>query len=131
MLWLGKLAELILPSIFGVIDKAVPDKDLAVRLKTEIQSAVLSLQGKELDAAKEIITAEARGESWLQRNWRPVTMLTFVALVVAKWLGYTAAGVTQEIELQLMELIKIGLGGYVVGRSAEKIAERIAPMFKK
>ena len=52
--------------------------------------------------------------------------LTFVALVVARWLGFTAANLTPELEEQLMTLIQIGLGGYVVGRSAEKVAKSIS-----
>lgn len=47
-------------------------------------------------------------------------MLTFVALVVAKWLGFTDGGVTEAVELELMRLIQMGLGGYVIGRSVEK-----------
>jgi hypothetical protein len=50
-------------------------------------------------------------------------MLTFVGLVVAKWLGFTDAGVTEAVEMELMQLIQIGLGGYIVGRSGEKIAK--------
>ena len=45
------------------------------------------------------IRAEAMGDSWLQRSWRPITMLTFVSLIVAKWLGFTAPGVTEAVEL--------------------------------
>lgn len=81
---------------------------------------------KELAKMKtDVITAEAKGESWIQRSWRPVTMLTFVALVVARWMGFTVANVSPELEQELMLIIQIGLGGYVVGRSAEKVAKSI------
>ncbi|WP_444917636.1 3TM-type holin [Microbulbifer sp. JMSA003] len=75
---------------------------------------------EELKAATQVITAEASGESWLQRNWRPVTMLTFVGLIVAHWVGWTAENLSEDQTLALLEIVKIGLGGYVVGRSAEK-----------
>jgi hypothetical protein len=58
-------------------------------------------------------------------------MMTFVGLVVAKWLGFTAPGVSEAIELELMTLIQIGLGGYVGGRTIEKIAPAIAAAVKK
>ena len=29
-------------------------------------------------AAAEVVKAEAQGQSWIQRTWRPVTVLTFV-----------------------------------------------------
>ena len=47
-------------------------------------------------------------------------MLTFVALIAAHWLGWTAPNLAQEEITGLIELVKIGLGGYVVSRGAEK-----------
>ncbi len=105
-----------------MIDKVVTDKDLAQKIKFDLQTQAHSGEMKELDAAMKIIVAEAQGGSWLQRSWRPVTMLTFAGLIVAKWMGLSAPGITEQIELALFEIIKIGLGGYVVGRSAEKVA---------
>lgn len=110
----------LLPPVFNIIDKAIPDRDQAERLKHDIQSGLLSYQGKELQAAANIIMAEANGDSWLQRNWRPVTMLTFAGLVVAHWLGYTAENLTEGVVLALLGIVKVGLGGYVIGRSVEK-----------
>ncbi len=110
----------LLKGLFNVIDKSVEDKDEAARIKSKLQEMVLTGQMKEIEEAAGVIIAEAGGESWLQRSWRPMTMLTFVALIVAKWLGFTDAGVTEAVEVQLLEIIKIGLGGYVIGRSVEK-----------
>ena len=110
----------VLSGIFSVIDKAVEDKDQAQAIKARLQEMVLTGQLREIEEAAANIRAEAMGDSWLQRSWRPLTMLTFVSLIVAKWLGFTAPGVTEAVELALFEIIKIGLGGYVVGRSVEK-----------
>ena len=110
----------VISGIFSVIDKAVEDKDQAVQIKARLQEMVLTGQMREIEEAAANIRAEAMGDSWLQRSWRPLTMLTFVSLIVAKWLGFTAPGVTEAVELALFEIIKIGLGGYVVGRSVEK-----------
>ncbi|WP_444959684.1 3TM-type holin [Microbulbifer sp. VVAC002] len=108
-------------NLFGkVIDKAFPDKTEANRLKAQVDSQLIAMDMAELQSATQVITAEASGESWLQRNWRPVTMLTFVGLIVAHWLGWTAENLSEEQTLALLEIVKIGLGGYVVGRSAEK-----------
>ncbi|WP_444911063.1 3TM-type holin [Microbulbifer sp. PAAF003] len=103
-----------------VIDKALPDKTEANRLKAQVDSQLISMDLEELKAATKVITVEASGESWLQRNWRPVTMLTFVGLIVFHWLGWTAPNLSEDQTLALLEIVKIGLGGYVVGRSAEK-----------
>lgn len=108
-------------SIIGkLIDKAVPDKSEANRLKSEIDHQILSLRSQELKSATNVIVAEAGGDSWLQRSWRPITMLTFVGLVVAHWLGMTAPGLSEAQVLSLLDIVKIGLGGYVLGRTGEK-----------
>ena len=114
------IAGNIISNIFGIVDKTVEDKDQAAQIKAGLQTQVLAMLNKELDTAGNIIVVEAKGDSWIQRNWRPITMLVFVGLVVAKWLGFTAPGVSEEIELALLDIIKVGLGGYVVGRSVEK-----------
>jgi len=75
-----------------------------------------------LDAKKTIITAEAQSQSWIARNWRPITMLTFLALVVGDSLGALASPLSGEA----WTLLKIGLGGYVIGRSTEKVTQIIS-----
>ncbi|WP_062260372.1 3TM-type holin [Endozoicomonas arenosclerae] len=117
--WVGAVTGLI----GKAIDKAVPDKDKAQQLKADITAELISLDKAELEQAGKIITAEAQGDSWLQRNWRPITMLTFTGLVVAHWLGWTAPGLSEEQVIALLGIVKVGLGGYVLGRSAEKVAK--------
>ena len=107
--------------IGGAIDRAVPDKDQAAKLKAEVTLAAMQQDNAELQGAVKIITAEAQGESPLQRNWRPIVMLTLSGLVVAHWLGWTAPNLPEDQVLVLLDIVKIGLGGYVVGRSAEKV----------
>ena len=82
-------------------------------------------------AAAEVVKAEAASSHWLAANWRPLTMLTFVGLVVARWMGYTAENMSEAEYLSIYDLIKIGIGGYVVGRSAEKIVPAITEAMKK
>ena len=123
----------IIDKAFGVIDKAVEDKDLANKLKQEIQVLFTTKEydtiQKELDAQTQIIVAEAQGASWLQRNWRPVLMLTFTFIIawnyiLAPIIGMFAKGmVTLQIPPDMWDLLKLGIGGYIVGRSAEKIVK--------
>lgn len=103
-----------------LIDKLIPDEKKRAEAKLKLVEMEQKGQLNEIKAGQETVQIEAQGESWLQRNWRPLTMLTFVGLVVAKWLGFTSDGVTEAVEMELMHLIQIGLGGYVLGRSAEK-----------
>lgn len=102
------------------IDKAFPDKTEANKLKAAVDQELISLSAQELQSAAAIITAEASGESWLQRNWRPLLMLWFAALVGAHWLGYTPTNLPESVVNNLLDIVQVGIGGYVLGRSAEK-----------
>ena len=110
----------ILKSTFGIIDKMVPDKDLARKLKAEMQARGDDFNKQVLDAQTQIIVAEAQGGSWLKQSWRPITMLVFVSLVAAHWLGLTSPNITEAVVIELLGIVKVGLGGYVVGRSVEQ-----------
>ena len=123
----GKVfGELIgsLDGLFTSDEERLQAKTQIMVVQTQIMSKVLDYEQSMLEAQSAVIQAEATGNSWIQRSWRPITMLTFVALVVARWLGFTV-DVTPEIEVQLMHIIQIGLGGYIVGRSGEKIVKSI------
>ena len=107
--------------LFGLIDKSVEDKDQAARIKADLQQMVLTGQIKEIEAAASIIAAEARGESWLQRNWRPLLMCLFGLIVANNYLIVPLFGSPMaDIPPDMWDLLKLGVGGYVVGRSVEK-----------
>ena len=112
-----------LPVIGNILDKILPDKQAAAEAKIKLMEVAQAGDLKELEQAGNIITAEAQSEHWLTANWRPITMLTFVGLIVAHWLGWTAPGLTEDQVLSLLDIVKVGLGGYVIGRSAEKVAK--------
>ena len=106
-------------------------KNTLVELQNQVTIGQIDLLSKQMDLEKQlldaqtsIINSEAKSESWLARNWRPITMLTFLILVVLQALGYIT--MQDKFIESFMTLVQIGLGGYVVGRSAEKAAPAIA-----
>ena len=124
---MNQLIQLVAAPVLSIIDKIVPDKDQANQLKVQIQHELINLDTKIIESQTKAIVAEANGESWLQRNWRPLTMLTFTGLIVAHWLGYTAENIAEAEITLLLEIVKVGLGGYVLGRSVEKAAKNWKP----
>jgi hypothetical protein len=112
----------VLEPVFNIIDKAVTDKDEANRLKAEIRMQMASQNHteltKHLESATAIILAEAKG-GWLQRNWRPMLMLICIAIVASM---FTTKAVMLELPDKMWNLMILGVGGYVGGRSLEKIA---------
>lgn len=111
----------LIGGIFGVIDKAVEDKDQAAQIKAKLQEMVLSGQMKEIESAAQIIVAEAQGDSWLQRSWRPLLMVLFGVIIANNYLVVPLFGTpAAEIPPDMWDLLKLGVGGYVLGRSVEK-----------
>ena len=109
-----------------LIDKFFPDPQEAAKRKLELFEMGQRGELAELGAAAGIITAEAKSEHWLTANWRPITMLVFVAIIANNYIVYPYLSLfwpdapVLEIPPDMWGLLKIGLGGYVVGRSAEK-----------
>ena len=87
----------------------------------------LNYEMAQLQAKAAIITAEAKSEHWVTATWRPITMLTFLALVVCDQFGW----LTFRLADQAWTLLQIGLGGYVVGRSVEKVVPSVTEALKK
>lgn len=94
---------------------------VSAKEKKRIQADLLSAVNRQLEALNHNQTAVVKGETdgnWLQRSWRPLVMLSFAGIVVV--------GVLFDLPLlaensRLWDLLEIGIGGYVVGRSLEKM----------
>jgi len=115
----------ILKPISDVIDHVTVSGDDKAKLQMAQLQASLQAAGAVqqyeqtlLDGQLKTITAEAQSSSWLTSSWRPITMLTFLGLVVCDSFGWLHS----PLAPQAWTLLQIGLGGYTVGRSVEKIA---------
>lgn len=114
-----------------LIDRMWPDP----AQKATAQLALLELAQKgelqDLSERAGIVRAEAASEHWLAANWRPLLMLTFGALIVARWFGWAAPNLTEAEYIKLWDIVELGIGGYVIGRSAEKIVPSVAAALKR
>ena len=121
---------LLITGLFDIgkdlIKKWFPNPEEAAKREAELSSLILN---QELTIFKEkgsIIKEEAKSEHWLTSNWRPLLMTVFTFIVfnnyvLAPYMG-ALFGVSVSLDLppEMWELLKIGVGGYIVGRSAEK-----------
>jgi len=114
-----------------LLDKFFPDKEAANKAKIVLLEMKQNGELSKLQTSAGIVTAEAKSEHWLAANWRPVTMLTFVFIIANNYILYPYLALffeeapKLEIPPDMWALLKIGLGGYVVGRSAEKVAAAV------
>lgn len=126
MTWLP-IVGTVIQKIFGIIDKAVPDKDLAQKIKAEIALRDWQAELQDLAARKEIIISEATGHSWLQRNWRPLLMLAFGYMIVHNYVlvpifqAFYSNFPSVVMPDSVWNILALGVGGYVLGRTGEKM----------
>lgn len=123
---LAALLPALVPILGDALRRLFPDPAEAQKAQAELSMALLTNAGEIEKAAADIIATEAKSEHWLASSWRPIVMLVFTALIVARWLGYSAPGISEAEVLKLWDIVQLGLGGYVIGRSAEKIVPQIA-----
>ena len=122
----------VVKGVTDLVGQFVEDKDKANELETKIKNKLLSLEQEVITAQRDVIVAEAKSQSFIARNWRPIMMLTFVGIIANNYILFPyitlfgGTSTTLEIPPDMWALLKIGVGGYVMGRSGEKMVESFA-----
>ena len=117
--------------LFSTVEKAIPDKDLQEKLKAQLQTQLLQSNTQELQAAAKIIEAEAKA-GWFAASWRPLLMYVLIFILVWNYVigpvikVFTGAVISFELPGDVWTLLNVGLGGYVIGRSAESVARTMS-----
>ncbi len=109
-------------------------------MSTSLELAVAIVEKLDLDdaARKKLLQLHSSGElnkifnahpigeeGWLGRTWRPLLMILFGVLIAARWFGWSNPGLAEAEYIKLWDIVQLGLGGYVIGRSVEKVAPQI------
>ncbi len=122
-LLIGPISNLISP----IINKLFPDPIKQQEAQAQFMTEMMKLDVSTFESQIKPLLAELQG-NWLQRSWRPILMLSIVAIVVNNYIVYpylslfSIKATILELPSQLWSLMEIGVGGYIVGRSAEKMA---------
>jgi hypothetical protein len=114
----------------GILDKIFPDPIKKAEVQGQIMTELMKADAQTFENQIKPLLAELQG-SWLQRSWRPILMLSIVAIVVNNYILYPyfslfgINAVVLELPDKLWALMEIGVGGYIVGRSAEQVARAV------
>ncbi len=111
----------VVKDLLGGLDNLFTSKEEKIKAENVIKQILIQ---KELELQKmqtEIIVTEAKG-NWLQRSWRPILMLAFGFIVIyVKFLAPLFDLRIPELENEFWNLLQLGIGGYVIGRTGEKM----------
>lgn len=101
------------------------DQAKTVQASLEVLKSVNDMDGQALQAHAQAISALLTQGIWLERIWRPLLMITFMGIIISYWFtGYTPPHFNTPMSPMMVEifsLLKIGLMGYIPGRTVEKI----------
>ncbi len=124
-----KSAGEVVDSISTTDEEKLAKKNQLTKIITDGLNTALAIQAA-------TIQSETTGNS-LQRNWRPILMLGFGFIVMySKFIAPAFSLPNTILEAQFWSLLELGIGGYVIGRSVEKVADTVTkkvdmPFLKK
>lgn len=127
---MNPLISALLGPLMDVLGKLIADPEKRSQAQLDMLKMAQAGELEQLQAAASVVLAEAQG-NFLQRTWRPCLMIFFAGLIGARWWGYTPPHITESELMRLWDIVYLGIGGYTIGRSAEKIAPLLGGIFKK
>lgn len=126
---MNPIVDTVVSSLSNLIDNFFPsevDKAKAALLKAQVITEMNTGIQKQIDSQVQVIVAEAQSANPLTSGWRPIMMLTFTAIVANNYILYPYLSAFWHgapmliLPPDMWDLLKIGVGGYVIGRSVEK-----------
>ena len=106
-----------------LVDKLHTSEDERLKAKghlLDVQAAamqrVFDYETEMIKGQQAIVVSEAKSEHFIVAAWRPITMLTFLALAVGDSLGFLATPLRDEAWM----LLQLGLGGEKIAKVIKK-----------
>ena len=108
-------------AVGSIVDNVFTNDEEKSTAKKQLTEVVLKSLNDVAKVQGEVIKAELSG-NFLQRSWRPILMLTFAGICVIS-VFYDVK--LNNVPAEFWNLLKIGIGGYVGGRTIEKVTDNV------
>jgi len=125
-------------AVKGIIDSTSLPKNEAKKIAAQVENMIqetsnqiIELAKADLESKTKIIVAEAQGESWIQRTWRPIVAMGCFLVVFGRGFSLLPPLLFGETEMKLMEMLFMFMGGYAGGRTIEKSVGSVAEAISK
>lgn len=129
-IWLTAL----FPILTNLLNKMVPDPAAQAAAQLELQKALneaaaqqATADAAKIESASKVVVAEVGNGNWMAANWRPCLMFLFMGLIANQFFLVPILkmfGLHIDIPLlpnECWNLLEIGVGGYVIGRTGERM----------
>jgi len=123
--------------LMKIIEAHVADQAVRRKLAAEMEQQVQAHLTRTAELGQQVVMAEVQSEHWLSRSWRPMLMLLLMGFLLFAGLVLPLADVIagrpipfqprwQMLPQGFWDFLAIGMGGYIGGRSLEKVAGAVA-----
>ncbi len=92
-----------------------------VQSALEVLSSINDVDGKQVTAAAQSLSAILTQGSWLEKNWRPIFMLICIGIIMPSHINDPVSPTMEKI----WTMLQIGLGGYLPLRTLDKIIQQL------
>lgn len=127
---MSALITALAPILGDILKRVLPDSDKASDIEKEVKLALLEHTDGLESIRGRIILEEARSNNWMTSAWRPLLMMVVVLIIACNYLLFPIIRIfypemiTLDLPEELWNLLTIGVGGYIVGRSGEKMVDK-------
>lgn len=130
MSWLTELftkdAKALVDSVGEAFDKNFTSEEERITKKAEVVALINAFVLKVAEVKADLVKTEMAG-NWMQRSWRPIIMMSFGFVVIYRYFVAPTFNLPMaELPENFWNLLELGMGGYVIGRSVEKISETVS-----
>lgn len=119
-----------LDSLFTSDDERLKAKNLLEQIRNQMKTTLINALTQNQKLKADVIIAEIKGESFIQRNWRPITMLLFAYIIANEYVIAPYVEVLFSVDLkpkalapEMWDLLKLGMGGYIGALGIKKVVE--------
>lgn len=129
---MNPLIGALIGPITDLLKRLIPDVNARAQATEEITKLLIAQESSVLDAMKSVMTADAQSEGWLTRNARPIVVMWCLFAMTAIMGEAVLFGTTsivnalKQVPDTLLNLLSIGIGGYILARGAQLTAREIA-----
>lgn len=127
---MSALLTVLAPILGDVLKRVIPNSDKQMDIEREVKLALLEHTDSIEAVRGKIVLEEAKSNNWLTAAWRPLLMMIVILIIACNYLVFPIIRIfypemiTLELPAELWNLLTIGVGGYVVGRSGEKMIDK-------
>jgi len=119
-----------LDKLFTSDEERLKAKNVLEQIRNSLKAELIQAFTAAIAAKRDIIVAEIQGESWIQRNWRPLTMLIFAYIIANEYIIAPYVEVLLNVDLrpkkidpEMWNLLKLGIGGYISALGVKRVVE--------